>query len=320
MIMKSVFRFSFLVLLLAVSSIDQKSVLAQGYPNKTINFITHGAPGTGNEIIARILAQKLSESLGQPVVVESRVGASGSIATDAVRKAAPDGYTIFIPSTSIAMYLAQSRASYNLVNDFAPVCLVGYLPYSLVVPSSLPVKSIKELIDLAKSKPGQLNYGTFIGGIPQFIGEALSKAGEIDIVPIPYASTANTLPDLLGGRVQILPTTVATVVPLAKSAKVRVLGVTGSRRSQALPDVPTMAEAGFPTLDISAWFAVVAPAKTPKEIIRRLNTEIIKAMDMPDVKDQMSKQGIEQKTSTAEELGEFLKADLARWEKLMPLK
>lgn len=314
--MKTVFRFAVLVLIAAVFSLAAGTALAQSYPNKRITFI---APFLGgSDVIARIIGEKLTGSLGQPVVVENLLGAGGNIGAEAAAKAAPDGYTIFIASTSHAINVNVTKVSYDLIKDFAPVALVGRLPYVLVVSVAVPAKSIKELVALAKSRPGELNYASAgIGSTPHLLGEMLKMAGNIDIVHVPYKSTSLSLSDLLGGRVQIVFTPLVTALPHVKAGKLAALGVAGIKRNSALPDVPTMAEAGYPTLDVHSFYAILAPAGTPKGIITRLNTEIVKIVGMPGVKELFANQGVEPSSSTPEELGEFLKADIARWGKVV---
>jgi tripartite-type tricarboxylate transporter receptor subunit TctC len=316
--MKTIIRLFSLALIAAVFGLAVGGAMAQSYPNKPVTFVVPFPPGSGNDVIARIIGEKLTASLGQPVVVENRLGAGGSIAAEMVAKAAPDGHTIFIASTSHAINAHVIKVSYDLIKDFAPVILVGTLPYVLVVPVSVPAKSIKELVALAKSKAGELNYASSgTGSTPHLLGEMLKMAGGVDIVHVPYKGTPQALSDLLGGRVQILFTTMATGLPHVKAGKLAALGVAGIKRNSALPDVPTMAEAGYPTLDVSTWFAILAPAGTPKGIVTRLNTEIVKILSMPDVKERLTNQGVEPSGSTSEELATFLKADVARWGKVV---
>ena len=294
------------------------SALAQTYPTKPINFIVPFPAGTGNDVIARTIGDKLSKSLGKPVVVDNKAGATGAIAGEAAAKAPPDGYTIFIPSTTLSINMSVSKVPYDLVKDFTPVALVGVMPNCLLVPSSLPVKSIKELIELAKSKPGQLNFGSNgFGGAPHLLAEMLKIAGQIDIVHVAYKGTNEVVADLLAGRVQLLFAPLTTGIPLIKDGRLRILGVASDKRSPALPNVPTMAEVGFPALAIPNWYAVVAPAGTPKAIITKLNTEITKIMAMDDVKERLTNLGVEPRSSTPEEAAAYIKQDVAKWAKVI---
>lgn len=297
---------------------DPDSALAQTYPTKPINFIVPFPAGTGNDVIARTIGDKLSKSLGKPVVVDNKAGATGAIGGEAAAKAPPDGYTIFIPSTTLSINMSVSKVPYDLVKDFTPVALVGVMPNCLLVPSSLPVKSIKELIELAKSKPGQLNFGSNgFGGAPHLLAEMLKIAGKIDIVHVAYKGTNEVVSDLLAGRVQILFAPLTTGIPLIKDGRLRILGVASDKRSPALPDVPIMAEVGFPALATPNWYAVVAPAGTPKAIITKLNTEITKIMAMDDVKERLTNLGVEPRSSKPEEAAAYIKQDVAKWAKVI---
>lgn len=291
--------------------------LAQSYPNKPITFIVPYGPGTGNDVIARIVSQKVSENWGHPMVVENRPGAAGAIGTEMAAKAPPDGYTILIASTSQIINPYISKVRYDILKDLTPVIVPGVLPYLLAVPTASPAKSIKDLVAQAKSMPGKFNYAGSFGSVSHFMGEMLKSAGGLDIALITYKSTSDAITDVLANRVQIWFTTMATGVPLAKAGKVRVLGVAGEKRASVLPDVPTMAEAGFPTLDVSAWFYILAPAATPKPIIAALNREIAKALGAQDVKDKLATAGVELKNTTPEEASALLKNEVASWGKVV---
>jgi tripartite-type tricarboxylate transporter receptor subunit TctC len=291
---------------------------AQTYPTKPINFIVPFPPGTGNDVIARTIGDKLSKSLGKPVVIDNKAGATGGIGGEAAAKATPDGYTIIIASSTLSINMSVSKVNYDLVKDFAPVILLGTMPYTLLVPASLPVKSVKELIELAKSKPGQINFGSNgVGGAPHLLAEMLKMAGQIDIVHVAYKGTNEVVADLLAGRVQLLFAPLVTGRPLVQDGKLRALGVCENKRSPVLPDVPTMAEAGFPALDIPNWYAILAPAGTPKAVVTKLNAEVAKIMGMADVKQRLSNLGIESRSSTPEEAAAFIKKDVAAWAKVI---
>ncbi|MGZ5257634.1 MAG: Bug family tripartite tricarboxylate transporter substrate binding protein, partial [Burkholderiales bacterium] len=270
-------RFALSVLLpTAAFGFAAGSALGQAFPSKPIAFIVPYGPGTGNDVIARLISNKVTENWGQPIVVDNRPGAAGAIGTDLTAKAAPDGHTILIASTSQILNQFISKVNYDILKDFAPVIVPGTLPYVLAVPSASPAKSIKELVAFAKSMPGKVNYAGTFGSLPHFLGEMLKTAGGIDITLINYKSTPDAVPDVLANRVQIWFTTMASAVPLAKAGRVKVLGVAGNQRAVVLPDVPTMAEAGFPTLDVSASFYVLAPAATPRPVVAALNREMAK--------------------------------------------
>ncbi|MGZ5146922.1 MAG: Bug family tripartite tricarboxylate transporter substrate binding protein, partial [Burkholderiales bacterium] len=210
-----------------------------------------------------------------------------------------------------------SKVNYDILKDFAPVIVPGTLPYVLAVPSASPAKSIKELVAFAKSMPGKVNYAGTFGSLPHFLGEMLKTAGGIDITLINYKSTPDAVPDVLANRVQIWFTTMASAVPLAKAGRVKVLGVAGNQRAVVLPDVPTMAEAGFPTLDVSASFYVLAPAATPRPVVAALNREMAKALASPDVKEKLAAAGVAEKSTTPEEASAMLKTEVAGWAKVV---
>jgi len=290
---------------------------AQAYPARPVTFIVPFGPGSGNDVIARIIAQKVGDNAALSMVVENRAGASGGIGAELAAKSAPDGYTIFIASTSHVVNQLMTKAPYDLLRDFTPVSLAGTLPYLLLVSNTVPANSVVELIALAKAKPGQLNYAGYPASVPHFMGEMLKAAGATGIELVSYKSTGDAQTDLLSGRVQIWFTTMATALPMAKPGKVRALGVSGDKRAAVLPDVPTMTEAGYPSIDVVVSFYVLAPAGTPAPIVARLSAEISKALAGADVKERMAVQGIEPKSSTPEELGAVLKSDVAKWGRII---
>lgn len=294
--------------------------LAQTYPNKSISFISPYPPGSGTDIIARIIGDKLTKSLGQTVVVLNKAGAAGAIGGEAAAKAPPDGHTLIIVSTALSVNMSVNKVNYDLVKDFEPVILVGIMPQVVVVPSTLPVKSLKEFVELAKSKPGQFNFSSGgIGGSSHLSGEMLKTAAKIDIAHVPYKGTPEAMADLMESRVQIMFTPLASGIPYietgSKPGKLRALAVTGDKRSPELPNVPSAAEAGFPTLDTSSWFAVLVPAGTPRAIVTKLNTEMNKILGMSDVKERLSQIGVENPGSTIEAVADFIKKDVAKWAK-----
>jgi tripartite-type tricarboxylate transporter receptor subunit TctC len=268
-------------------------------------------------VIARLISNKVTENWGQSIVVDNRPGAAGAIGTDLTAKAAPDGHTILIASTSQILNQFISKVNYDILKDFAPVIVPGTLPYVLAVPNASPAKSIKELVAFAKSMPGKVNYAGTFGSVPHFLGEMLKTAGGIDITLINYKSTPDAVPDVLANRVEIWFTTMASAVPLAKAGRVKVLGVAGTQRAAVLPDVPTMAEAGFPTLDVSASFYVLAPAATPRPVVAALNREMAKALASPDVKEKLAAAGVAEKSTTPEEASAMLKSEVASWAKVV---
>jgi tripartite-type tricarboxylate transporter receptor subunit TctC len=306
-----------LLLLSAVGFASTADTLAQAYPSKPISFIVPFGPGSGNDVIARIVAQKVGENWGQPVVVDNRPGASGGIAMEITAKAPADGHTIVIASTSHIVNQFVSKVRYDIVKDFAPVSQTGALPYVVAVTQASPVKSMNDLVAAAKSKPGKMNYAAVPGGVPHFMGEMLKSARGLDIVMIPYKSTTDAEIDVIAGRVEIWFTTIASALPLAKGNKVRVLGVSGVKRSALLPEVPTMAEAGLPGVDVTVGFFFLTAAATPKPNVNALNREIVKALDVQDVRDRLAAAGVEPKSSSPEELDALLRSEVARWGKVI---
>ncbi len=290
---------------------------AQGYPARPVTLVVPFGPGSGNDVIARIVAQKVSQSWSQPVVVENRPGASGGIAMEMVAKAPADGYSFVIASTSHIVNQFVSRVRYDVVRDFAPVSLTGGLPYVVAVAQGSSVGSLKELIESARSRPGKMNYAAVPGGVPHFMGEMLKSARALDLVMIPYKSTTDAQVDVIAGRVEIWFTTMASALPLAKGGKVKVLGVSGARRSAALPEVPTMAEAGLPSVDVTVGFFFLTAAAVPNATIKTLNRQIVAAMDTQDVRGRLAAAGVEPRSSTPEALDALLKSEVARWGRII---
>ncbi|MDP2242155.1 MAG: tripartite tricarboxylate transporter substrate-binding protein [Burkholderiales bacterium] len=315
---KWIYRFVISVLVPAAAlGLAAGQAPAQNYPGKPVSFIVPYGPGTGNDIIARILSQKVGESWSQPLVVDNRSGAAGAIGTELAARAAPDGHTILIASTSQLINPYISRVRYDILKDFTAVVVPGTLPYLLAVPTASPAASIKELVAQAKAMPGKFNYAGSFGSVSHFMGEMLKTAGGIDIALITYKGTPDAIADVIANRVQIWFTTMATGTPLAKADKIRVLGVAGKKRAAVLPDVPTMAEAGYPTLDVSASFYVLAPAATPKPVVAALNREMVKALATQEVKDKLGAAGVEINSTTPEEAGTLLRTEVAGWGKVV---
>ncbi|OFW38003.1 MAG: hypothetical protein A3J29_15460 [Acidobacteria bacterium RIFCSPLOWO2_12_FULL_67_14b] len=291
---------------------------AQSYPARPISIILPFPPGSGNDTVARIIGPKITEELRQPVIVDNRPGAGGVLAADAASRAAPDGHTLFLPSSSVAINMHSARAKYDLIRDFAAVSVVGTLPFVLVVHASLPVGTIKELIALAKRRPKELNYASSgMGGTGHLLGELLRTSTGIEITHVPYKGSGAASTELISGQVHMLFTNLSSMAPHVKSGRLKALGVSGSQRSSVLPNVPAMAEAGYPQLDIGTWFALVAPAATPGAIVAQLNLSMVKILGMSDVREQLIRQGVQPSPTTVEEAASFLKKDVAGWGKII---
>jgi tripartite-type tricarboxylate transporter receptor subunit TctC len=291
---------------------------AQSYPARPISIIVPFPPGSGNDTVARIIGPKITEELRQPVIVDNRPGAGGVLAADAASRAAPDGHALFLPSSSVAINMHSARAKYDLIRDFTAISVVGTLPFVLVVHASLPVGTIKELIALAKRRPKELNYASSgTGGTGHLLGELLRTSTGIEITHVPYKGSGVASTELISGQVHMLFTNLSSMAPHVKSGRLKGLGVSGSQRSSVLPNVPTMAEAGYPQLDIGTWFALVAPAATPGAIVAQLNLSMVKILGMSDVREQLIRQGVQPSPTTVEEAASFLKKDVAGWGKIL---
>jgi tripartite-type tricarboxylate transporter receptor subunit TctC len=292
---------------------------AQDFPSKPITIVVPFGPGTTNDIIARQLAQDMTGTLGQSVIVENRAGATGNIATEFVAKSRPDGYTLVIASMSNILNQVTGNASSNLTKDFTPVAFSGKTPYSLLVPNELPAKNVAELVELARQQPGKLNYAGFVGGVPQFLGEMLNRAAKINTVMVPYKSTTDALVDLLANRIQIWFTPVASGIPVQSAKQARMLAVTGDTRARVLPDIPTFKEAGYPDLTVDVVYFLLAAKGTPQPIVDKLSSAIGKALENPKVKEALLAQGIEEKRGTPDEVGAYLAGEIGRWGDIVKL-
>jgi len=293
---------------------------AQEYPTKPIRLVITYPPGGNTDLVGRALALKLGEFMGQQVVVDNRGGAGGVLGSMITAQSAPDGYTIML-GTSAGMVinpLLSRKLTYDPVKDFAPVSMVVIVPQLLVINPQLPVKNVRELIAFAKAKPGYLNAGSSGVGTPNHFGTELLKwlAG-VDIVHVPYKGGAPALTDLLGGQIQMAFSSVPAVLPHIKAGRLVALGVGSAKRSPALPNIPTIAEAGVPGYEYTTWYGVFAPAKTPRTLIARLNAEIVKAMETPDIKDRFTALGGDPDPGTPEELRAYMANESAKWAKII---
>ena len=294
-------------------------VQAQNYPARPLRLIVPTAPGGGTDFTGRLVAAKLSETMGQQVVVENRGGGGGSVGADNAAKATPDGYTLLLGSiaTHAVNPALYKKLPYDHLKDFAPVSLIGTVPTALVVHPSVPVKSMQEFITYAKANPGKINYGSSgVGSPPHLSMELLRSMTGINLVHVPYKGAGPALADLLGGQVQAMCTSLAGLINFVKSGRVRALGVTTAKRNPQLPDVPTIVESGIPGYEVTIWYAVFAPVATPKAIVDKLNAEMVKALNSSEMKERMALQGMDPAPSTPAELTAFVKAESAKWAKV----
>lgn len=293
------------------------SCRAQAYPARPIRIVVPYPPGSGTDIVARLLAQKISENWGQQVIVDNKPGAGAIVGVEAVARAAPDGYTIGIGDTGpLAINPAlYDKLPYNPATDFVAITHVANLPFVLVVHPSLPAKTVPELIALAKSQPGKLNYASVgNGSAVHLASELFKRVAGVDIVHIPYKGSAPALNGLLAGEVSLMFVNLFSSVPHLQSGRLRVLAVASPQRTAMLPDLPTIAEAGLPGYGFLAWFGIVAPAGTPEPIIDKLNAEFRRVLALPDVRDRMLSQGgTEPVGGTSAQFAELMRSDIARW-------
>ena len=313
-------RFSALLLIVALGVAPGVSC-ADEYPTRPVKIIVPFAAGGPADIYARFLAQRLETAMGQPFVVDDRPGAGSVIGTDAAAKSAADGYTLLLMSNAqtVNESLVPNKP-YALMRDFAPVAPLNYSDLVLVVHPSVPATTLGELIQLAKSKPGKLNYASSGPGTPYHMAGELFKAmAGVDIVHVPYKGSSQARTDTVGGQVDMMFDAVTTMSEFAKAGKVRALATTGKVRSIVLPSVPTLSESGVPGYEAVIWLGVMAPKNTPPEVVRRLNAEIGKITSRPDVRDEWAKQGAVGMTMTPEEFGRFEADDIAKWERIVKI-
>ena len=293
---------------------------AADFPSRPIRLIVPFAPGGGTDIVARTIGQKLTEAWKQPVVVENRAGGNGTIGANAVAKSPPDGYTLSMitSSHSVNVSLQGNQHPYDLLKDFAPVSQVTRQPYVLVLNPKVPVKSVEELIALARSKPGKLTYGSSgIGGTSHLSGALLCSLADIDMTHVPYRGGEPAMTDVVAGQIDMLFSTLLQSHGLIKAGKLRSLAVTTATRSPALPDLPTMQEGGVPRYEVTPWYGVAAPAGTPPAIVNKLNREIVRIVRLADVIQKMATDGSEPVGSTPEQFAAHIKSEVEKWRDLI---
>ena len=305
---------------LVLTALAASPAAAQTFPAKPVRIVVGFTAGGPTDIVARTVGQKLSEGWGQPVVIDNRAGAGGVIATEQVARAPADGYTMLmgtIGGLAVAMSLQPNRG-YDTLRDFAPVTQAVTVTNILAVHPTLPVRNVKELLALAKARPGQLTYASSGSGtVTHLAGELLKTMAQVDIIHVPFKGGAPALTALMSGEVAMSYENSLVLLPHVKSGKVRALGVTGAKRSRLLPDLPTVAEAALPGYDASGWYGLVVPAATPKDVVARINAEAVRVLRLPEVADRLSGQGAEPVGNSAAEFGAFMRAEIDKWAKLV---
>ena len=292
---------------------------SQTFPDKPIRLIVPYPPGGGADAIARTIGPRLSELIGQSVVIENKPGANGNIGSAYVAKAAPDGYTLLM--NTIGLVFSQSiykSLPFNVLNDFAPVTLVAGVPHILIVGPSLPMNSVAEVLAAAKAKPGKINYASVGVGSPfQMAGALFQSVGQVELAEIPYQGGGPAVQSVVAGQTDMTFANLLAAQPLIKAGRVKALAVTSSKRAAIMPDVPTLAESGLPGYDLSGWFGVWAPAGTPKHIVESLNGAIVKVLNEPEVRKRLERDGADVFASSPAEFDGYIKAEYAKWDKVI---
>lgn len=297
-----------------IGNLISGEVSAQNYPAKPVTIVVPYGPGSGNDMIAREVGQRLTEQLGVTFIVENKAGATGNIAMDYTAQAKPDGYTMILTSTSSIIYQVSNTIRTNMSKDFTPIAFVAGLPYVLSVPPGVPAKTLKELAALAKAKPGELNYNGPAGSMSAFLGSLFKSGAGVDMVMVPYKASSDAQVDVLAGRIQLWITTSASVLPLAKGGKVNVLAVTGEKRLSALPDVPTAIESGFPAMTPDISFFLIGPAGIPADIVTKLNTNVNTALKTQAMQDRLAGFATAVKMGSPEDLKRHIASETERWQ------
>ena len=304
----------------AMATASITAVAQAPYPTKPVRLVVPYPPGGGNDTLARLFGQKLTEAFGQQVIVENRAGAGTTIGTTFVARSAPDGYTLLLSSIATHAFSPHlyAKPGYDALRDFAPVSLLVIAPTLLVVNPALPAKSLKELIALAKRRPGQIEFASAgTGSSAHMLGETFKSLAKIDIIQIPYKGGAPAIVGTISGEAQMLVDPAASALPHVKSGRLRPLAIARTSRLADLPQVPTFAEAGMPEYTASAWYSVHAPTKTPADIVARLNKELVRAVSLPDIKDRLKDLGSDGVGNSQEEFGRFVADEHAKYGKLI---
>lgn len=303
-----------------IAALMVQPAVAQTYPVKPIRILIAQAPGSATDNVSRVLSARLAEQMGQQFIIEARPGAGGAVGTEAAARAPADGYTLFMANNSThgsnpAVY---KKLPYDAIKDFSPIILIASTPYVLTVHPSLPVKTVKELVALAKKRPGELNYGSAGNGSTHHLsGELLNMMAGIKLIHVPYKGTTPALTGLLSGEVSVMFFTVVGIEPHAKSGKARALAVTTPKRANLMPQLPTMAEAGFPGFEVTSWFGLLAPAGTPAAVVSRVNAETTKALALPEVSGALKKLGFDAVGGTPDQFAGHIKSEVERFTRLV---
>ena len=308
-----------LAVLAAIAIVAPAAALAQAWPNRPVKIVVPFAAGGPADIYARAIGEKLQAALGQPFVVENRPGGGSIVGTDLVAKSAPDGYTLLMMSNTHTVNESLVKEKpFQLMRDFAPVAPVNFSDLVMVVHPSVPATTLAEYIALAKSKPGALNYASSGPGTPYHMaGELFKSMAGVDVLHVPYKGSSGARTDILGGQVQMMFDAITTMAPNVRAGKLKALGTSGKSRSAVLPDVPTVSEAGVPGYEAVIWLGIMAPAGTPRPIVERLNAEITKAANTPEMKEAWGKQGAQAMSMSPDEFARFMREDIDKWARIV---
>src|SRR6478672_13022511 len=311
-------RVSAIISALSFTVVLAFAAIAQEYPNKPIRMVAPFSPGGATDVLARIVGQRLTERVGQPVIIDNRVGAGGNIGAEQVAKSAPDGYVLLMGGVPHAISASlYTKLGYDMAKDLSAVAEVASFPSMIVLHPSLPAKTVKELIMLAKAKPGQLNFGSAGNGSPNHLAlELLKTMAGVSMVHIPYKGAGQVVGDLLAGQLQLASMGFPVAMPHVQSGRLRAIAVTGSKRSPLLAQVPTVAETGLPGFEVTSWYGVFGPAALPREIVARLNTEISAAVTAPELKERLAALGAEPSTKSPEQFAQYVRDEIAKWAKV----
>lgn len=316
MTMEKALRFFGALALFQLLGLTAGAVFAQDYPNKPVRIVVPYPPGGGVDVVARIIGQKLSQQWSQQVVIDNRAGASGNIGAESVARALPDGYTLLMGtngpiSINVSLY---PKLPFNPLKDFAPVTIAASGPFVLSVHPSIPAKSVKELIALAKARPSQLTFASAGSGSSNHLaGELLKTSAKVDIIHVPYRGGATSISDVLSGRVSMIFNVIPLTLPYATVGKLRPLAVTTTKRFPSMPEIPTMAEAGVPGYDVTPWFGILAPAASPKAVVRKIHNDIVQILGTAEIRESLSVQGFEPIGNTPEQFGRLIATEITKW-------